>query len=637
MPSTTRRSLLFSLVLRMGLALLALVLPGGRAWGESPPPRTATGPAATPPAAKPATPPAAAWVERSNAHAQVLLQVTARFEPETAGEYGILGVDDKIVDLGPGWVARYQKAMSEALAELRKRQQAETDPLVRQDLEILVQAAEQSLAESRIEDRLFVPYYNLPRIIFNGLHALLDDQVPPERRPAALVRLRRYAGLEPGTTPLVGLAMAHTRERLSTANQAGLLGPARAEVERDLGNAPIIIDGMAQLFTRYGIAGFAEAHAKLKQQLGAYQDFVRKEILPRARTDFRLPPEYYAFRLQRVGVDIAPEMLRTLAHDAFAKIQGEMQVLAKEVAKRRGLPVSDYREVIRALKKEQLVGEAIMPHYRGRLGEIEEIVRREKLVSLPVRPARIRLSSEAETATSPAPHMDAPPLLNNHGEQGEFVLPLNIPAPPAPAAGAGGKTATAKLEYDDFTYAAASWSLTVHEARPGHEMQFAAMIERGVSVARAIFAFNSVNVEGWGLYSEYLIKPFMPPDGQLISLQFRLQRAARAFLDPELQAGLITPAQAKAVLLNDVVLSEAMATQEVERYTFRAPGQATSYFYGYIKLLGLREEVEKALGPKFDARAFHDFILGQGLLPPTLLRKAVLAQFMPPAAAAPRK
>ena len=161
--------------------------------------------------------------------------------------------------------------------------------------------------------------------------------------------------------------MAQTRERLQ---QPGLLGPARAELERNLANGPILVDGMAELFTRYGIAGFAEAHAKLKQQLGAYQDFVRKELLPRARGDFRLPPPYYAFRLQRVGVDIAPEKLRALAHAAFTQIQAEMQALAPAVAKQHGFKASDYREVIRALKKEQLVGEAIMPHYRKRLGEI---------------------------------------------------------------------------------------------------------------------------------------------------------------------------------------------------------------------------------------------------------------------------
>jgi uncharacterized protein (DUF885 family) len=154
------------------------------------------------------------------------------------------------------------------------------------------------------------------------------------------------------------------------------------------------------------------------------------------------------------------------------------------------------------------------------------------------------------------------------------------------------------------------------------------MVETGVSTARAVFAFNSTNVEGWGLYSEWMMFPFMPAEGQLISLQHRMMRAARAFLDPELQAGKITPAHAKAVLMNDVLLSGAMATQEVDRYTFRAPGQATSYFYGYTRLLELRRDVEKKLGAKFNAREFHDFILSQGLLPPPVLRAAVMERFV---------
>jgi len=217
--------------------------------------------------------------------------------------------------------------------------------------------------------------------------------------------------------------------------------------------------------------------------------------------------------------------------------------------------------------------------------------------------------------------MRPPRLLGNTGEQGEFILPLNIPAPP------GSKEATQKL--DDFTHTAASWTLTAHEARPGHELQFASMIEHGVSDARAVYAFNSTNVEGWGLYAEAISKPYMPPDGQLISLQARLQRAARAFLDPELQSGKVTPQEAKRVLMQDVMLSEAMSNQEVERYTFRSPGQATSYFYGYLRLMELRSDVEKAQGSKFNQQQFHDYILAQGLLPPNLLRKAVLAKFAP--------
>jgi uncharacterized protein (DUF885 family) len=291
--------------------------------------------------------------------------------------------------------------------------------------------------------------------------------------------------------------------------------------------------------------------------------------------------------------------------------------VAAAVAKEKGWSATDYRDVIRELKKDQLVGDAILPHYQSRLKDLETIITREKLVTLPTRPARIRLASAAETAASPAPNMRPPRLVGNTGEQGEFVLPLNVPS-------TDGKT----LKTDDFTFSAASWTLTAHEARPGHEMQFAAIIESGVSTARALFSFNSTNVEGWGLYAERVVQPFMPAEGKLISLQHRLMRAARAYLDPELQAGTMTPEQAFKILTTDVVLSEGMARQEVDRYTFRAPGQATSYFYGYTRLVELRADVEKAMGASFDQQAFHDFVLAQGLLPPALMRDAVTARFI---------
>jgi hypothetical protein len=195
--------------------------------------------------------------------------------------------------------------------------------------------------------------------------------------------------------------------------------------------------------------------------------------------------------------------------------------------------------------------------------------------------------------------------------------PLNVPD----------KSGTMQ-RFDDFTFAAASWTLTAHEARPGHELQFASIVEHGVSDARMTFAFNSTNVEGSGLYAEWLMEPYEPDDGRLICLQHRLMRAARAFLDIELQTGKITREQALATVKQDVVVSDPMANQEVERYTFGAPGQANAYFYGYTRLRALRDEVEKAMGDRFRTKAFHDFILAQGLLPPRLLRKAVLEGFI---------
>lgn len=158
------------------------------------------------------------------------------------------------------------------------------------------------------------------------------------------------------------------------------------------------------------------------------------------------------------------------------------------------------------------------------------------------------------------------------------------------------------------------------------------MIEHGVSLARSRYAFNSTNAEGWGLYAEYIMKPYMPLEGQLISLQFRLLRAARAFLEPELQAGKVQPEDAMRVLTQECVFSTPFANQEVERYTFRAPGQANSYFYGYTRLLQLRKDTEAALGGKFDQKEYHDFLSAQGLLPPDEIRKAVMEDYVGPKA-----
>jgi uncharacterized protein (DUF885 family) len=121
----------------------------------------------------------------------------------------------------------------------------------------------------------------------------------------------------------------------------------------------------------------------------------------------------------------------------------------------------------------------------------------------------------------------------------------------------------------------------------------------------------------------------MPLEGQLVSLDYLLLRAARAFLDPELQAGKITQKDVIKVLTEDVVQSQAMAQQEMERYSIQAPGQANSYFYGFTKMIDLRKDAEQTLGKKFNALRFHDFILSQGLLPPVLIRDAVMKDFVP--------
>ncbi len=559
-----------------------------------------------------------AWVVRSNADAQVVLDTLARFNPEFASQVGIPGYDDKVIDLKPDVDARSRAEFLKAKGQLEKMLASEHDANVQQDLHIMIDAVDQQVEGIDLNAKYLLPEQDIGQVIFGGEFNLLKDGVDAKRHPAALARLQCYIGKAPGCTPIIQLAEARTTERLGNKT---LLGPYKGQVDQQLDNTSHYVDGIRQLFAKNKLDS-AEGKAALDtlaQQLKDYDSWVRSTVLPHARTDFRMPEPLYAYTLKQVGIDIPPQELMKQAELEFVEMRGAMQMMAPVVAKAEGINATGYQAVFQALKKQQLPKDQVMPWYHEVLSKIEATIRRERIVTMPNRPMQMRLASDAENAQIPAPHMDPAPFINNHGEQGTFVLSTGHPA------NKGDKSQS----YDDFTYKAAAWTLTSHEGRPGHELQFSAMIEHGVSLARSLFAFNSVNVEGWALYSESEMLPYEPPAGQFAALQARLMRAARAYLDPMLNLGLISKERAKDVLIHDVGLSEPMAREEIDRYTFNSPGQAASYFYGYMRIQQLRLETELALGPKFDRMAFNDFLIGQGLLPPAQLAEAVRTQFIP--------
>jgi Bacterial protein of unknown function (DUF885) len=565
--------------------------------------------------AAPATP-SRAWIEQSNSYTSQLLDVEFQHRPEEGSHEGIAKLDDQVSRPTLADERAEREQLKAVLARIEGARSGISDKRVLQDLDILHSAFDLKFRQQDYELNHEVPYDNASELVFQGIHVLLDDQVAAERRPAALVRLRRYAGAEAGYQPITEILKTRALEQIA---KPGVIYPSKGEIETDLARNQSYTDGIPALFKKYDLKGWEAPYAKLKQQLLAYDAWVRQVILPKARTDFRMPDERYALAFEEYGIDLPPAKIAAMAHAAFTDYQSQMAPLAAQIARVNGYASSDYRSVIRELKKKQIIGEAILPFFESRLHEIEKIIVARNLVTLPDRPAIIRLATAAETVQSPAPHMSPPPFLHNTGQRGEFVLPLNMPS----------EKGGADDRYDDFTFDAVTWTLIAHEARPGHELQFDSMVEQGVSLARALYAFNSTNAEGWGLYSEYIMQPYEPVEGQLLTLQLRLLRAARAFLDPELQSGASTREHAYEVLEKDVVLSHAFATEEVERYTYRAPGQANSYFYGYTRLLDLRHETETALGAKFNQKRFHDFVLAQGLLPPNLMRKAVLEEFVP--------
>jgi len=554
----------------------------------------------------------AGWIEQSNRYALEVLSRLGELSPEDVSSYGLSKFDPDVIDLGPDIYRRELALNRELIAGLRGSLAGERNARVRQDLDIMIRALEDQVATYELEHEYLLPYADLHAFLFQSFRSLLHPRNDRARYPAALQRLKKYSGQVAGFTPVTEQAMALTGARLGVE---GLLGPYRGELESNLEDAPRYVAGIRELLEQSGLDGWQEDFALLESQLAAYADWVRETVLPRARSDNRLPAPLYINSLRNYGVTDAPADLIADGQYSYQLIRSQMKALAREIAEQRGWQERDLLAVIRRLKKEQVPQDRLLEVYRKRLAAIEDIIRREKIVTLPRRDAVIRMATEAESASVPASFMNPPQLIENTGQYGEFVLVQSNPSLGEDAA------------MDDWSHDGIVWGLTVHEARPGHELQFARLVEDGTSLARAIFASNSANSEGWGLYAESIMQPYLPPEGQLFSLYMRLLRAARMFLDPMVNTGQMTRDQAEAFLVEQLALSRAMASSEADRYAFRMPGQATAYYFGYIRLLRLRTEVEIALGNTFDQQAFHDFILHQGLLPPALLRQAVLEQF----------
>ena len=555
------------------------------------------------------------WIEASNRNAQVLLEIAARYNPEGAASLGVDGHDSEVFDLKPRNFERQSADLQAAATKLEEIRRTTTDKRIQQDLDIMIKAARDQRQTIALNSKYMLPFFDVPQAVYSGFQNLLDPRIPKQRYSAAVTRLHRYVGAEKDYEPITVLARARFEER---ASDPAPLGPWIVEAQQYLDNQNRYLDGIEDLLKKNGLKGWQKDMQTLRKQFADYSAWVKSAVLPRARKTNQLPAELYADNLKGVGVDMDPHELMDRALSNYIQTRDELQSVSRVLAAQRKWSSTDYRDVIRQLKKERIPTDKLLDLYTSRLGQIEEIVRHENIVTLPTRKAVIRLStSEAESAAAPAPHIDPPRLVGNTGEPAEFVLPTSNP------------NAKAGAEMDDFNYDAIAWTLTAHEARPGHELQFARMLERGVSTARVVYAFNSANVEGWALYAEAVMKQYLPLEGQIGALQMRLMREARAFLDPMLNLGLIEPDAAKRVLMEEVLLSEPMAKQEIDRYTFNSPGQATAYFYGYSRLDALRTRVELALPGKFNELAYHDFIVSQGLLPFDLLEKAVMEEFVP--------
>src|SRR5437660_724912 len=168
-------------------------------------------------------------------------------------------------------------------------------------------------------------------------------------------------------------------------------------------------------------------------------------------------------------------------------------------------------------------------------------------------------------------------------------------------------------------------ALTLHESAPGHAFQMPIAMEHKDQPMFRQLTYISAYGEGWALYCEQLgleMGMYESAYERFGMLGYQIWRAARLVVDTGIHAQGWTREQAMDYLKQYTALPEHEIATEVDRY-IAWPGQALSYYLGERTLLEARSRAEKALGDRFNVRAFHDAVLELGSVPLPVLETQI--------------
>ena len=344
---------------------------------------------------------------------------------------------------------------------------------------------------------------------------------------------------------------------------------------------------------------------KLNPALARLATFIEKDYLPATRTSTgwsALPngAAWYQVRVaSQTTTDLQPDAIHEIGLKEVARIQGEYGRIGPKMGytgPAAGLPAWVAQQAkFKPFKTEQ----EVIDVYRKLDAQL-----RTKLPSMfnlrPKSPLDLRLEPELSRATA-SDHY-TPPAVDGT-RPGVFWSVVNDPA-----------------QYGSTGMV----TLFLHEGQPGHHFHIALVQELGLPNFRK-FGGNNAFTEGWALYAETLGKDmglFDKPEDYFGHLNDEMLRAARLVVDTGIHTKGWSREQAIAYFSQTLGYSEPESRAQIERYMVW-PGQALGYKIGALKITELRRRAEAALGAKFDLRAFHDLVLGEGTLPLALLEKKV--------------
>ncbi len=542
------------------------------------------------------------WRLESKALAQKYAKSIAVFFPEYVSEMGF--------DQYEGLTTPYSKNFDYAWYAhsykwkkyLDKLEAKALEPEFHTDVKILQRKVNLELEEYGLNRRIgLIPFIPVSEVIYLNLKELLAEGSPKRKQLNAFSRFRTYVRGNREQLPMVDGVIAYVTARQEHVHSLRISGtwPTKVEVETYLRDSPDYLNSIRELLANTPTKIWEHDFKELEAQEATYRDFVRVKILPYARTSSVMPAELYAFRLKQYELGEGAEALIETAKADYQSLYKSFKELGEDLALIHKLPKSDPVSVVHYLAQGFLTDEQeLLKLYQKTTQELHQIVLKHKLLTLRRKPEiRIRFATAAEAQSLPAPHFIPSPLFG----EGR-IIPSQFVITPA------------TRERNDFSYKEAVVTLAAHEAIPGHGVQYQAMKERGTTLIRSWFAHNSVNVEGWGLYAEDLVYPHLTKEAQFITLQRRLWRVARMFLDPELNLGRIRPARVLELFQNELGFSKSFADSELSRYSYIMPGQATSYYYGFKKLV-LMKHILQQKNLKISDRCFNDAVLDLGILP----------------------
>jgi uncharacterized protein (DUF885 family) len=344
---------------------------------------------------------------------------------------------------------------------------------------------------------------------------------------------------------------------------------------------------------------------QIRPAIARYRDFLAKEYLPAAREAIGVSANpngadcYSAAVRYHASVDMTPQQIHDTGLAEMARIQAEMRAIGK-----RSFGVEDPQKLIALVKTD--------PKYRFK--SRAELIRYAE--------------SAVERAKQAVPKIvtrvpKAPVIVEPYPAFLEKTAPGGQAVPPS-ADGKPGKYMINAYKATEQSKAGLE-STAFHEAYPGHHLQVATALERtGLHNIQRYFFLSGFG-EGWALYAERLSDEmglFTSDVDKLGLLSNEALRAARLVVDSGMH--MLGWSRQKAIdyVLAHTTETPGHAAAEIDRY-IAVPGQATSYMIGNLEIRRLRAEAQKALGAKFDLRAFHDLVLEDGALPLSALRTKV--------------